>query len=345
MVLKLNVKRLNRLSWLLAIIIGMIFYIIYYNNGPRGSLYPYTLLSLLSIALIGHVDVLLMVFLGKRFSVKSKEFTLYRTLITYPASMVIYLILWPICAYMARFQNSYWSINLFLAFIGSGVVMNTMVIIMHDSVLLYEHKLSADLEVEQLRRANVEAKFQLLKQQINPHFLFNALNTLKALYNKDTAMADDYIVHMASFLRTSIHHHSSNLSTLAQELAFSKDYLEMQYIRFGNALQCSIILDQHVRETYALPSFSLQPLLENAIKHNNFTKQHPLMIRITQEGGYLVISNNLQKKNLKVPSTQYGLANLAERYRLCSGDEVKIKADDKEFSVSIKLLKNENCNH
>lgn len=345
MVLKLNVKRLNRLSWLIAIIIGLIFYIIYFNNGPRKSLYPYTLLSILSIALIGHIDVLLMVFLGKRFSVKSKQFTLYRALISYPLSILVYLILWPICASMAGFTGAWWSTNLFLAFIGSGIVMNTMMIIMHDSVLLYEHKLQSDLEVEQLRSANAEAKNLLLKQQIHPHFLFNALNTLKALYNKDTGMADDYIVHMASFLRTSIYHQSANLASLSNELTFLNDYLEMQRIRFGEALICSIEVSDEERERYALPSFSLQPLLENAMKHNNFTLQCPLIVRIRIEGEWLTISNNLQKKGLKVASSNYGLANLADRYRLCSGEEIRIKENDEKFSVSIKLLKNENSNN
>lgn len=139
------------------------------------------------------------------------------------------------CAYMARFQESYWSINLLLAFLGSGIAINTMVLIMHDSVILYEHKLYADLEVERLWTANAEARNLLLKQKINPHFLFNALNTLKALYNKDTAIADDYIVHMASFLRTSIHHQSSNLAPLAQELAFLNDY-EVTLNKAGSAL-------------------------------------------------------------------------------------------------------------
>ena len=339
MVPKLNVKRLNGLSWFMAIVIGLIFYIIYFNNGSRTALYPYTILSFLSIALIGHSDVLTMVFLGRNFSIKSKEFTFYRCLITYPLSIFIYLALWPACAYLARFSGEYWSFNLCLAFTGSGIMMNTIVIVMHDSVLLYEHKVHADLEVAQLRTANAEAKNLLLKQQIHPHFLFNALNTLKALYHKDTGVADQYIVHMAGFLRASIYHQASNLSSLADEIKFMNDYLEMQRIRFGNALQCKVSVDEHVLETLFLPSFSLQPLLENAIKHNNFTQQSPLIVTITQEKELLVIANNLQKKKFKVASTNFGLANLADRYRLCCGDDIVIQEDEDQFSVSIKLLK------
>ena len=345
MVLKLNVKRLNRLSWLLAAIIGLIFYVIYFNNGPRTSLYPYTLLSFLAIALIGHVDVLLMVFLGKSFSIKSRLFTLYRLLVTYPVSILVYLLLWPLCAYLAHYQKEIWSINLFLAFVASGILMNSMVLIMHDSVLLYEHRLQAHLEVEKLRASNAEAKNLLLKQQIQPHFLFNALNTLKALYHKDASSADDYIVHMASFLRTAISKQYTNLSTLNQELEFLNSYLEMQRIRFRQALQCTIEIDERDKEHFFLPSLSLQPLLENALKHNNFTPSSPLIVHIKKVGDWLVISNNLQKKCLNVSSTNSGLANLAERYQLYSGDEILIKNDDGIFSVSIKLLKNEDSHN
>lgn len=119
----------------------------------------------------------------------------------------------------------------------------------------------------------------------------------------------------------------------------------MQRIRFGEALDCTISLPEETLKSYYLPSFSLQPLLENAIKHNEFTREDPLRVQISQKDERLIISNNLQKKKMKASSTNYGLANLAERYRLWSGDEIIIRDEDNSFSVSIKLLKNEYSNH
>jgi len=252
---------------------------------------------------------------------------------------------WPFIAHVANHQWSYLDVELFLAFVGSGIVINTMILIMHDSVLLYEYKLRSELELSRLKAANAEATNLLLKQQIQPHFLFNALNTLKALYHKDNQIADTYIVHMANFLRASIFYHSTNISTLQEEVNLLNDYLGMQRIRFGKALDCSITLSDELLKTYSLPSFSLQPLLENAIKHNNFTQQDPIRIEISEEDNWLVFKNNIQKKNLKVASTNYGLANLAERYRLLSGDQIDISEDQHSFSVRIKLLKNEYSNH
>lgn len=342
---KLPVKRLNRLSWLLSVIIGVIFYLIISRSGSTEPILPYTLLTMTGILLVGYVNVGLMIILAGRFPIQSKKFTRYRYLLTYPASIFIYLVIWPAFAYVGHKHWSVWDIELFLAFVGSGVVINSMIIIMHDSVLLYEHKLHSELELSRLKTANAEATNLLLKQQIQPHFLFNALNTLKALYHKDVQTADTYIVHMANFLRASIYHHTSNVAKLEDEVSLLFDYLEMQRIRFGTALDCTITLPGETLKTYYLPSFSLQPLLENAIKHNNFTREEPLKVTISQQDDWLVISNNRQKKNIKVASTNYGLANLAERYRLWSGDDIIINDELDSFSVSIKLLKDEHRNY
>jgi len=342
---RLPVKRLNRLSWLLSIIIGIIFYFVILHNDTDTHVYVYTCLTMLGIVLVGYTDVGVMLVLYRMFPPRSKKFTFYRRLLTYTISILIYLGLRPIFEHSGGKTLSFWNLGLLSAFVGSGVIINTMIIIMHDSVLLYEHKLHAELELSRLKTANAEAMNLVLKQQIQPHFLFNALNTLKALYHKDTAVADDYIVHMANFLRASIAHHSSNISPLEDEVKLLFDYLEMQRIRFGTALVCTIDLPEETLKENFLPSFSLQPLLENAIKHNNFTPQDPLEVKITQTGDRLLISNNLQKKKMKDASTNYGLANLAERYRIWSGDEVIINENNGTFSVSIKLLKDEHRNY
>jgi two-component system LytT family sensor kinase len=341
----LPVKRLNRLTWLLSIIIGIIFFFVILHNDSQKHVYYYTFLTMLGIVLVGYSDVGMMAILATKFPVRSKKFTLYRRLLTYAASILIYLSLRPVFAQAGNKNWSFWDISLLLAFVGSGVVINSMIIIMHDSVLLYEHKLQSELELSMLKAANAEAMNLVLKQQIQPHFLFNALNTLKALYHKDTQIADTYIVHMANFLRASISHHSSNISTLEDEIKLLSDYLEMQRISFGSALVCTVTLSEETSENFFLPAFSLQPLLENAIKHNNFTQEEPLHVNISQKEDWLVVCNNLQKKKTKVASANYGLANLAERYRLWSGEEIIVKEDLNTFSVSIKLLTDEHSNH
>ncbi|WP_184541962.1 sensor histidine kinase [Mucilaginibacter sp. FT3.2] len=342
---KLPLARLSRLTWLQAIIIGFIFYLVASHSGETIPVIQYTVLTMSGILLVGYADISLMIALSLRFSIRSRKFSVYRRLLTYAASVLIYLLLRPAFSYVTATPWSFWDAGTFLAFVGSGIVINTLITLLHDSVLLYEHKLYSELELSRLQASNAEARNLVLKQQIQPHFLFNSLNTLKALYNKDAKIGDDYIVHMANFLRASIFHHASNIATVEEEIRLLTDYLEMQKIRFGAAMYCTIELSEGTLKNLNLPSFSLQPLLENAIKHNNFTQESPLFFRISQQGEWLVISNNLQKKKTNVTSTNYGLANLSERYRLLSGDEIRIKEDYNSFSVSIKLLKDEDNNH
>jgi len=342
---KLPLKRLSRLTCLQSIIIGFIFYLVVYNSGTPDHIIPLTLLTMSGILLVGHADICLMILLAKKFSIRSRRFSIYRRVLTYPASILIYLLLRPCFSYVTDKVWSFWDVGTFLAFVGSGIVINTLITMMHDSVLLYEHKMYSELELSKLKAANTEATNLLLKQQIHPHFLFNALNTLKALYRKDPCAGDTYIVHLANFLRASVYEHDTKVSSLVDEIALLNDYMEMQKIRFGAALICTMTVPEDSLKNYYLPSFSLQPLLENAIKHNDLTEENPLKVSIFQQDDRIVVSNNLQKKKVREASTNNGLANLAERYRLLSQDEIIINENNNLFSVSIKLLTHEYSDH
>jgi two-component system, LytTR family, sensor kinase len=342
---KLPFKRLNRLNWMLAFLVSIAVGIFLAQNPKEHHKLINMLQSIICIALIGYLDVWVISLLAKRIRFKIPKFTFYRLLITYPASISIYLLSWPLFAWLQKYQLSVQGVEQLIILTLGGIIINTVVIVLHDGVLLYEYRLQAELELSQLRSTNAEAANLLLKQQIHPHFLFNSLNTVKALYHQDTDVADNYIVHLANFLRASIGSQTANIVRLDDEIAFLKDYLAMQQIRFGKALVCSIELPAEILKQYYVPSFSLQPLLENALKHNEFTHNKPLHVRIFYNEGWITMVNNVQKKNLKIDSTGYGLANLAERYRLYSGDAVVIKDDGREFSVSIKLLSHEYSNY
>ncbi|HYH14018.1 MAG TPA: histidine kinase [Flavisolibacter sp.] len=208
-------------------------------------------------------------------------------------------------------------------------------------VVLEHDKLKTNLELSALKVAHAEAENLLLRQQVHPHFLFNALGTLKALYRQNQKAGDTYVIHLANFLRASVSNHTNKIARLDEELQLLQDYMEMQKIRFGTALTCSIAVPEESLKAYYLPAFSLQPLLENAIKHNELTEEMPLQVMVSQQEDRMVISNNLQRKRSKEPSTGNGLANLTERYRLLSGDPVIIEQKEDLFSVSLKLLPNE----
>ena len=206
--------------------------------------------------------------------------------------------------------------------------------------LLKDKKLKVDLENAQLKVKNAEAMYQQLKQQIHPHFLFNSLNVLKTLIKKNPDLAEDYLIKLSDFLRISILSKDLNIVRIADEISMCINYLEMQKVRFGEALKYEIRLSQDTIKTKNLPIFALQTLIENAIKHNSLTDISPLLIKIFEEEDLLVVTNNIQLKLSNEVSTGMGLANLGERYKILSGDELIIRINKEIFTVKIKMIKN-----
>lgn len=220
-----------------------------------------------------------------------------------------------------------------------SVVMYGMVYIVHNFFILENWKNQVDLENSRLKSVNADTVNQLLKQQIQPHFLFNALNVLKSLIRKDPDVAEEYLISLSDFLRASVNQNKKTVATLKEELKICTDYMEMQKIRFGNAIDFEIKINEEIiSSSEFLPVFSLQPLVENAIKHNGLTNAEPLKIRIQKAGGWIEVTNNLQPKNSLSDSSGNGLSNLSERYRILSGDPIKIQESCSKFSVKIKIL-------
>lgn len=235
--------------------------------------------------------------------------------------------------------------HLLLVFMVQNLLINTIVLVFQNFIILQDARTRTELENVRLKAANTEAANQLLKQQIQPHFLFNALNTLKSLIRKYPGMAEDYLIRLSDFLRASISFHNTGVVRLEDELKLCLDYLEMQKIQLGEALQFTVCIPEEKQRSDYVPAFSLQPLLENAIKHNVLTPETPLQINIKYEAGSIVISNNVQQRQNTTPSTGLGLTNLAERYKILSGDDITIQADEELFSVSIPILHHADSNH
>lgn len=230
----------------------------------------------------------------------------------------------------------------FLVF--SSLIVYSIVYFLHKFIILQNWQSKVDLENSRLRSIHAETVNQLLKQQIQPHFLFNALNVLKSLIKKRPEIAEEYLISLSNFLRASVGQNKKTLSSLKEELKICEDYMEMQKIRFGEAVifEKAEIEDS---ESQFLPAFSLQPLLENAIKHNELTVSQPLEIQIRKEQDWIVVSNNLQPKNSLDESTGNGLSNLAERYRLLSGDSIGIEENGRTFEVKLRLLDRKSVLH
>ncbi|MCC8408118.1 histidine kinase [Mucilaginibacter sp. UR6-1] len=343
---RLPVKNLVRANGLLISVFSTVvfLFLIFLMEESEIHKFFYAVLTAVAISLISFANVAIMNRLVRIHGFSTPKFKVYRYVFTYCFSALTYWALSPVFDYVSPKDYSQSNIYLFILLIAS-VVVNTIIILLHDYVILQSNKAQADLEYSKIKAKHAEAVTLLLKQQIHPHFLFNALNTLKALYRSDLDKGDSYLVHLAGFLRASVYSHSAKTATLAEELTILNDYLEMQRIRFGVALNCRIQIEDVDADSSYLPSFSLQPLLENAIKHNELTTEHPLHISVSITNGRVVVTNTLRKKLVQYSTTNSGLANLAERYRLLSGDEVIIVDNNTHFTVSIKLLNDEYHNY
>lgn len=229
--------------------------------------------------------------------------------------------------------------SLFFPFI-AALTNNTIVLVILELVVLQRKKAQIELENTQLKMNSLIAQHQHLKHQLQPHFLFNSLNVLKSLIKKRPQEAETYLIRLAEFLRSSITANNQNTIALVEELKLCVDYLEMQKVRFKDAFTYDINIPENVKSTGFLPVFSLQLLVENAIKHNYLTSEEPLNINIYyNENHSIVVRNNKKVKKINEASSGIGLRNLVERYRVISGDDINILDGENFFSVELKVLK------
>jgi two-component system, LytTR family, sensor kinase len=207
-----------------------------------------------------------------------------------------------------------------------------------NAIVFFMNKLKkAQIEAEQLKKISVEAQFEALRNQINPHFMFNCFNVLSTLVYKDADTSAKFIAQISNVYRYLLHSQERKVVPLHEELSFIESYLYLLQIRYGENLIVEKDITTNVDEFYVAPA-SLQMLVENAIKHNVISKNNPLKIRLYSHNGSIVVSNNLQEKQVKEESTHRGLQNIQSRYRLLSDELVKIEKSASEFRVEIPLL-------
>lgn len=208
-----------------------------------------------------------------------------------------------------------------------------------NAIVFFMNKLKkAQLEAEQLKKISVEAQFEALRNQINPHFMFNCFNVLSTLVYKDPDVSANFISQISNVYRYLLHSQERKLVSLKDELTFVESYLYLLQIRYGENLIVQKDLGPTDPEEYYVAPASLQMLIENAIKHNIISKSHPLKIHLYSKHEMMVVSNNLQEKQVKEESTKRGLLNIQNRYRLLTDDVVKIEKTISEFKVEIPLL-------
>ena len=185
------------------------------------------------------------------------------------------------------------------------------------------------------------AKFESLKNQIDPHFLFNSLNVLTSLIGENPKQAERFTTKLSKVYRYVLEQRNKELIPLEEELKFARTYMELLQMRFEDAIQFDIPTTISNEELKIVP-LSLQLLLENAVKHNVVSSNKPLKLRIYEENGALMIENNINHKEAIGKSTKVGLRNITDRYNLLTKRNVEITNDGVVFRVSLPLLTKNN---
>lgn len=225
---------------------------------------------------------------------------------------------------------------------GSGMIYGSLVVtfmistFMHGKGFLQNWK-QAVLDAEVAKREIIKAQYEALKNQVNPHFLFNSLNVLTNLVYENPDKAAAFIKKLSDVYRYVLDSRGKELATLEEELNFAKSYVYLQQIRFGENLKVDFTLNGDVGQVVPL---AIQMLVENAIKHNEISALHPLRITIAKEANHVVVRNDIKLRAQPLDSnTGLGLENIKNRYLHLSNMPVEVLANNTAFAVKIPLLK------
>ena len=238
-----------------------------------------------------------------------------------------------------HFGNQELSIILFKNII-VAIVLNTLAVSVLEGYYYFKQWKISLVQTEQLKRENIQSQFEALKNQIDPHFLFNSMNTVYSLIDTDPDKAKEFITRFSKTYRHVLDVKDKVVVLLKDEIEFLDSYIFLQKIRYEGNLEISIDIDAQKLNTY-IPPLSLQMLVENAIKHNVVSDKMPLKIHIYINEEYLYVKNNLQLKTDIPESTKIGLNNLTKRYKHISERIPDFYIKDNEYIARIPILKEE----
>jgi two-component system LytT family sensor kinase len=217
-----------------------------------------------------------------------------------------------------------------------GIIINLTISLF--LYLFYQEHINkmVSIELEKIRADNLSTQFELLKQQVNPHFLFNSLNTLIAMIEMQDKKASRFVVMLSEFYRSALEKRKQDRVTVREELSVLEAYRYLLEARFEEALVINInINEQHMKSL--IPPFSLQLLVENCIKHNIVSLENPLTVNVYSDQSFIIVENNLQPKRTAEPSTGTGLQNIAERYITSLNAKIDILKDSMFFRIKLPV--------
>jgi len=218
-----------------------------------------------------------------------------------------------------------------------GLIITLIISLIFHAIFFYKALTEKKVKEQQIVAKTETAKYESLKSQIDPHFLFNSLNVLTSLISENPKQAEKFTTKLSKVYRYVLEQKNKDLIDLDEELQFAKTYMELLKMRFENAVTFQIPEKASNPNLKIIP-LSLQLLLENTIKHNIVSEEQPLNVIITEENGYLKVVNNFNPKSTVEKGTKVGLKNIIDRYNLITLKKVYIEKDNKQFIIKLPLL-------
>ncbi len=222
---------------------------------------------------------------------------------------------------------------------GNGLAMNTIIILFVEAADLFKNWKSSLIRAERLEKEKVSAELNALKSQVNPHFLFNSLNVLTAVMHEDIPKAERYIQNFSKLYRYVLNVKDKSFVPLKDEMALAANYISLQKERFGDAFSFSS--NSVAVEQYHIPPLCVHELLENALKHNKLSIEHPLHIEVFTENNFIVVKNNYNPLQTVESSNLTGQENIIKRYAFLQLKKPEFRIVEGYYFARLQLLEEE----
>ncbi|MCB0521428.1 MAG: histidine kinase [Lewinellaceae bacterium] len=234
--------------------------------------------------------------------------------------------------------------QIFIVTFTNFLIVHPILLLLASFIKLSFQQQQIILEKEQAKQSALQHQLEALRSQINPHFLFNALNSLTVLIRNESDRALPFVDQLSWLLRATLLRSEDDFISIQHELEYLESYIFLQKERFGEKFKVDVQIPENWKKEL-IPSFSLQLLAENAIKHNVVSTNQPLLLDIYPNGEYLIIRNQIHKRRDATEGTGLGLLNLSVRFKLLKKRDIQINQDENYFTVKLPILKNESYNH
>lgn len=324
---------------ILSLLIPFVFFGVRFTRPPYFTL-PLILNTLIISAIIWIGNRVIMIWSRNRYPMMEQ---MKKRLLIQSLLMLIYTLIAGVGVgyLLEKYNQVYYTgmskTDLLIASINSSLFTTIAITAIYEVIYFSDQLRDSLTKSELLKREGLRAELNALKTQVNPHFLFNNLNTLCAIIPEDSEKAVQFVEQLSKVYRYILEVRDEKSISLAEELKILNAYAFLLSTRFGKSFQLTVDMPDNSGDTHVIP-FCLQLLVENALKHNIASQQQPLHITVTTDGNQLIIQNNLQKKQQVEHSTGIGLSNIKNRYRLLTDRQVTVSETPQYFTVVLPLI-------